>query len=248
MKGVVLVGRRPDHGHRDELWRWCERRWASILPDWPVHQGLHTAEDDRPEFCLSAASNRAARAATDWDVAVYVGADWFPGTAAQVRAAAELSLALGQLVFAHDRTVVLTEQATAITLEEDFPGGDWQLPEYPRGGPRTDTSGTVHPNTFSGVLTVPRDLWQRVGGFDERFVGWGYDDLAFWSACCAVGGGFQRVEGAAIYHLWHPRSREENEGQPHHSANQVLGERYLAAKWDASAMHAILREPGGPRA
>lgn len=247
MNGVILVGRRPDGGHRDELWRWCDRRWTHLL-DWPVHAGLHTA-GDREEFCLSVASNRAARAATDWDVAVYVGGDWLAGTGGQVQEAAERSLALGQLVFAHDRTVVMNEEATARVLAEPTSHvGDWPLPAMPRGGPYDEQYGTVHPTTFSGVLAVPRDLWQRVGGFDERFIGWGWDDLAFWSACCAVGGGFSRVENAAIYHLWHPQVRAVREEQPHHGANQVLGERYLAAKWNRDAMLGILREPGGPLA
>ncbi len=238
MNGVVLVGRRPDDGHRDRLWRFCEDRWHTSL-GWPIYEGLHTTTD-RPEFCLSVASNRAAAAAGDWDVAIYIGADWIAGTAEQITAAATLSLAVGQLVFAHDRTVVLNEAMTTHLLDGREPVEDWPLPAV--GARPSDLPyGVVHPNTFSGVLAVPRDLWQRVGGFDERFVGGGFEDLAFLDACSTMGGGFQRVEGAAIYHLWHPQNRAIREEQPFHGANQVLWERYRAARVSREAM------TGGPR-
>lgn len=247
MNGVILVGRRPGHLVRDDLWHWCDARWQALLPDWPIHQGFHTVHDDRPEFCLSVASNRAARAAADWDVAIYVGADWFAGTAAQVAAAAETAVALGQLVFAHDRTVVLTADATRAFLKDPAVGRDFALSPMPHGGPLDLGWGVIHPNTFSGVLAVPRDLWKQVGGFDERFIGWGFEDLCFWMACTTLGGGFQRVEGAAIYHLHHEQDRAVREEQPFHGQNQVLWERYREAR-SRAAMGALLREPGGPRA
>lgn len=101
-----------------------------------------------------------------------------------------------------------------------------------------------HPNTYSGALAVTRALWDVIGGFDNRFVDWGWDDLAFWAACCAIGGDYHRIAGDA-FHLWHPRSRAENEENPFHNQNEVLGRRYLAAKDDQDGMLAILREPGG---
>jgi predicted glycosyltransferase involved in capsule biosynthesis len=107
-------------------------------------------------------------------------------------------------------------------------------------GDELSPSGVVTPNTFSGVTAIPRGLWDAVGGYDERFVGWGWEDLSLWSACCALAG-YERVPGP-IYHLWHPRSWEQNEGSPDHPRNQVLGERYLAAKHDREAMLAILAE------
>lgn len=256
MNPAILVGRRPDNGHRDELWAWCRARWEAQL-GWPIYEGLHLA-DESPHFSLSAASNRAAAQAAEagHDTYVYIGGDWFAGTARQVETAARLALETGKLWFAHDRTVVLTESTSKRLRGEDWQRTlrDWPLPPVgrhptplPSYGDDAGTTGMVHPNTYSGVLAVERELWERVGGFDERFVGWGWDDLAFWSACCGVAG-YERIADAAIYHLWHPQDRAVREEQPFSAHNEDLGRRYLDAKWNAPAIDAILREPGGPLA
>ena len=240
MNPVILVGRRADNGWRDHLWAWCERRWIALLPGVPVIGGHH---DGPAPFSLSVASNRAAGYASkhypEWDVAVYVGADWLAGDATHVREACETALRTGRLTFAHSRTFVLTEEATRNVLRLD--------PGAPLGalGPQ---DGSEHRNTFSGVVAIPRKLWNTVGGFDERIRQWGFDDLCFVDACNALGGGTDRIEGGLIAHLWHPQVWEEREGNPEHGANQLLWERYRQVKSDPDGMRALLAEPGGPLA
>ncbi len=226
---VILVGRREDGGHRDRLWQFCRDRWAEQLPDWRIVEGHF---DDPGPFCLSVASNRAAALAGDWTVALYVGADWLVRDPAQVHAAADLAERTGQLVFAHNHTVVLSADATDRLLN----GAQFE---------EVEQDGSQHTNTFSGALCVTRELWDAVGGFDERYRQWGFDDLGFWDACNALGGGFERVPGT-IAHLYHPQVWEEREGNPHHGINQVLWERYRAVRSDARGMVALLSEPGGP--
>jgi N-terminal domain of galactosyltransferase len=224
---IILVGRRDDNGHRDELWRLCRDRWDDLL-GWPIVEGHH---DDGP-FCLSVASNRAAATAGDWDTAIYVGSDWLTLDAHQIHEAVDVATTTGKMTFAHNQTVILDKKATDVFIDSD--GALLDLSE-----------GAWHNNTFSGVFAITRRMWDRVGGFDERFIGWGWDDLAFWAACCATGRGYERIDGI-IVHLWHPRSRADNEDQPFHAANQELGQRYLKAKGSRSKMMGILREPGGP--
>ena len=223
---VILVGRRSDGGRRDLLWNFCKRWWVERL-GWPISVGYH----DEGPFSLAAASNDAAASASrnyDWDVALYVGADVLLGDPKQAMRATELALARKQLIFAHDHYYSLSEEGTTLLLGGEQLHG--RLAEWP-----------PWPNTFSSCLAVPRSLWEDIGGFDERFQGWGFEDLAFWSACCALAGGFERVTGP-VFHLWHERKREEREENPHHSANQVLGQSYLAAKGSRPRMLAILRE------
>lgn len=222
MKTVVLVGLRLGEPTRDRNWEFNRSRWESW--GYSIVEGHH--DDDGP-YSPSVAKNRAATLAGDWDVAVFVDADPFAATRDQVEVAIQRATSRRQLAFAHDHLTLLTEDDSDHVREHGtLPGHDL---------------GVRHPNTFSSVLAVPRSLWEAVGGFDERFVGWGWEDLAFWAACSAIGGGFHRVQGD-IYHLWHPRSWEANEGGPHHPANQVLGERYLAAKTNARATQAIIAE------
>lgn len=224
---VVLVGRRPDNGRRDRLWAWCRPRWEEL--GWPVVAGLHGGGP----YCMSVASNRAAEAAGDWDVAFYVGADWALEDISHAETAARWAERSGKLVFAHDETVVLSEQVTDHLLDGRAEMGD--LRDY-------GDIGSVHSNTFSGALAVPRSLWDTIGGFDERFVGWGGEDIAFWCACWAIAGGFERVSGSRVYHLWHPSDRSLKEDAPEYPANDALMRRYLAARTDKRAMWRLLAE------
>jgi hypothetical protein len=229
---VILVGRRGDRGRRDRLWRFCSDWWTREL-GWPIFVGVH---DDPGPFSLAAASNRAAALAGDWTVALYVGADVVLGGPGQAREAVRLAVKRGQLVFAHDHYYSLSREGTEAVLAGAAPHGS--MNEWPGHGP--------WPNTFSSALAVPRALWDAVGGFDERFTGpWGGEDLAFWSACCALGRGFDRVTGP-VFHCWHERDRAQREGHPNYPAADELMRRYLAAKANERLMRAILTEPGGP--
>jgi hypothetical protein len=115
----------------------------------------------------------------------------------------------------------------------------------------------------SGAVAISRELWDKVGGYDERFVSWGGEDRAFWIACNAINGQQQstRVPGPA-YHIWHPPSPERNKHLPEYQANIALGMRYKEAagiayrtgilptgqmgEIDIDAIYSIMREDGGP--
>lgn len=234
MKTVLLVGLRlenagwehPDSdGYRARNWAASKERWQRLLPDIPIYEGHH--EEEGP-FSLARASNRASALAGDWEMAVYVGADFLAGGEEQIRAAIVKSMRTGRLTLAHNTTVMLHELPS-----EDV-----------RQGAEPDHSmGDVYTNSFTGVLTVPRKLWDQVGGFDERFIGWGWDDQAFWASCWALAGRFDRVNGT-IYHLWHPRVRVDNEENPYYQQNEILGRRYLEAKTNRREMMKIIAERG----
>lgn len=216
MDPVILVGRRAGQPERDRNWRFSRSRWEQL--GWPIVEGHH---DEGELYSMAAASNLAAKQAGDWEVCLWAGADFVVGDLEQATRAVEMALRTGRLTFAHDFNTLLTEEETSRVIAT--------------GEIRSDEER--HPNTFSGVLAVPRQLWDAVGGFDERFVGWGWEDIAFWSACWAMAGGFERVLGD-IYHLAHPSAGEH----PHYKENMILGKRYLEAKTRRGAMRAILAE------
>ena len=228
---VILVGRRRGDPWRERLWGWCRDFWTREL-GWEVVEGYH--EDDGP-FCLSVATNRAAERAGRWAVALLVGADWTVADPEQARCAVECARSTGKLWFAHDETVVLTEEATRELLSD---GGNPADEEW------REAAGSHHLNTFSGVQAIPRQLWDRVGGFDARFRSWGFDDLSFWMACSALGG-YERVSGVSL-HLWHPQVRALREDHPLYNENRALWERYRDVKTDPAGMAALLAESGGP--
>jgi hypothetical protein len=113
----------------------------------------------------------------------------------------------------------------------------------------------------SGCIAVSRNLYQLVGGHDERFRAWGGEDRAFQYACDTLAGPGERITGLS-YHLWHPPSEDAKADDPGHMACVELALRYKAAAgWepkagvlirtpgvsaDPVAMRSIMSEPGGP--
>lgn len=55
-------------------------------------------------------------------------------------------------------------------------------------------------------VSVSRALLDRVGHFDESFVGWGYEDTELGYRLGQAGGGFINLDAAANYHQHHERS------------------------------------------
>lgn len=91
----------------------------------------------------------------------------------------------------------------------------------------------------NGCCYVMRpDTYERFGGSDERFSGWGGDDDQLVAAAtCLVG--LVRHPGVSLS-LWHPAVRDVGSGR--HRPNSELARRYWAAIGNKSAMRAVIAE------
>jgi hypothetical protein len=150
----ILIPWRTDNGQRQRVWDFLRPLWTKT--DFEICIG----EDDAAgPFNCSRALNRAAAQATG-NVFVPMGADHYPNTTA-VDSAARLAQrnAAWQPVF----------------------GGVYRLSQ--RG---TDELLTVGQPSYSmvehidtvckGINAVTRGSWETVGGMDERYAGWGWED------------------------------------------------------------------------
>lgn len=208
MSAIVIVPYRPDGGHRDRLWRHLLDHYWAPLP-YRVMVGSHT---DGP-FNRSAAINAAA--AGDWQVAVIADSDtWVPHH--QLTAAITTAARTGLLVAAFTAVVEIDRNCTVSLLRGGTSLGSFGIEKVRTG--RLDTQ--------SSMLAVPRALWDRVGGFDEHFAGWGGEDNAFWKAATLLGGEPRRIPGNA-YHLWHPSAADKRSAT--YQANLARWKRYAAA-------------------
>jgi hypothetical protein len=222
VKAVILVPRRNDGGHRDELWRWCRAWWESNVPELKVVEGHH----DEGLFNRSAAVNRAVAAAGDWDVAVLIDSDVICDPE-NVREAIERCYELNdRLVMPFTRRHNLNHTGTERIMSGDR--GSWQ--RY---------IGKTYTQMCSSVVMIPRKLWDEVGGFDELFVGWGFEDTAFAAACETFGRGLERIEGEC-WHLWHPTAPEGKRDSPSYQANRARRELYSAALGDRKLMRSLI--------
>lgn len=218
---VILVPRRSDNGERDRLWRFCRAWWANEFPEWPIVEGYH---NDGP-FNRSAAINRAAEAAGNWNVAVIIDGDVLPTQSAiheAVKVARSGVPACGFTLRRH-----LSKQGTAKILNGYR--GSWT------GLIKQDFKDSV-----SGAFVLSRDLWDTLGGFDELFVGWGWEDVAFKLAAETMAGEAMYRATGNLWHLWHPNSPERADDSPQLAANKERGRRYKAAKMDRDAMMKLI--------
>jgi hypothetical protein len=239
VKAVILVPRRDDNGPRGELWAFCRGWWEREMSHLPIVEGYHTDG----LFSRSAAVNRAATIAGDWDVAVIIDSDVICNPD-RVREAVELAHASGSMVLPHDRRYDLAPRASreAQARPNDlFHGREpmWMR----RNVAHTYSVDNGHPSV-SSVVVVPRRLWDEVGGFDEAFRGWGYEDTAF-AAACETFGGIVRMPGE-VWHFWHPTAKEGKRGTPSWSANAARGQAYRTAIGNPDAVRAI-RATSQPR-
>ena len=62
----------------------------------------------------------------------------------------------------------------------------------------------------SSAVVVTRKTWDAVGGFDERFVGWGWEDVAFRCAVETVTGRELTKIASTCWHLFHITSSGNN--------------------------------------
>jgi hypothetical protein len=232
---VILVPWRTDDGARAAVWKTCKSRWQGLFPDWPVYEG---ASPDGP-FNRSAAINDAARQAGEWDVAVIIDADVMLRKG-NVEEAVKRARKTGKVTWAHRRWRGITEEATKRLTRPD--------PVFATGA--LGNGGVEHGDfidadidliiekttrmSWSCCMAVTRKAWDTIGGFDERFAGWGFEDIAFQAASGGLVG-WDRVEGDVL-NMWHPRvpgaGRADKDTQGYTAqalVNGRLGMRYMVA-------------------
>ena len=212
----IIVPWRDTTDHRAALWTWCQEWWGE--------REIVVADDDQDGECFnhSRALNRAV-ARCGSDVLVIVDADTVCDP-----------LLLDQMVAmvrsnevpwcVTTEYVQLTRSQTDVVLATGRL--DWQgEPEW-----------VGHGATCCGVVVVPRQAFDLVGGF-----GWGANDGAFRCAVDALWGNLFKVKGETV-HLWHPRA------DPLHryvdEQHAVIRE-YTAAAGDREAMLELLARRTG---
>lgn len=203
--------------------------WETEHPSFEIIEGHHDAAEGK--FNRSIAVNRAAAAAGAWDTAVIIDADVLIHRT-NVRAGLVLAQRFNRVVIPFRVYQSLSQIGTSRIMAGWK--GDW-----------TTVSAKAYWDSVSCVVMVPRALWDQVGGFDERFVGWGWEDTAFACSTDTVSGRL-RLEGT-LWHLWHPQSPERNTKTAEYRASANLAVQYRNAAhvgWDA--MLRVLQQPGGP--
>lgn len=118
-------------------------------------------------------------------------------------------------------------------------GPDSTLAVYARGlDPHQVQASETSMRPIGGVWVIATEAWWAAGGMDERFIGWGFEDDAFWAAAGCLLGAPVRHNGV-ITHLFHqsaatsPRSDEYRRNRDRYAA-------YARARRHAPSMRRLV--------
>lgn len=216
MNVAALIPYRRDSRERERNWERTRLQWLHF--GWKSYVG----DSDGELFSRAQAINNAARQAKNENVFCIADVDFLFGGDQAVEAA-EIALRECAHVVPYSTMHVLGSDATRKVCDGQDPT-------------TVDILDSVS-LTWVSAAVVSRELFERVKGFDERFVGYGEEDLAFVASTGTMGTKL-RVNGLA-YHLSHGEPFKDH---PLRQANRDLCSRYRGADGDRRAMRAILAE------
>jgi hypothetical protein len=112
-------------------------------------------------------------------------------------------------------------------------GGDWEfVPQRPPDTPPNREARQEFVVFAGGIFVIGREPYLRLGGFDERFRGWGGEDDAMTIKLRRAGMRLAECGERPALHLSHPRGPESTQGQPNYSSNRQLLADYEAYRDD----------------
>ncbi len=172
-------------------------------------------DTDDTAFNLAAARNEGVRLLGDVhgvDVVVLADADTLPEQV-PLKSAIWDCLETGMVHLPYTEYRSLREDGTA---------------QYLAGARLRECNHLKINGAVSGVLVTTPDTWEAIGGQDERFRGWGYEDAAFAHAHKLITGGELQRHKGHVYALHHESAPDK--GSSLTAANLELCMRYLACK------------------
>ncbi|WP_336156650.1 galactosyltransferase-related protein [Amycolatopsis sp. VC5-11] len=209
---AVIVPWGTDNGPRERVWTRVRKLWEQtdcdlivaadplfgkvreaeyLVPDGPMWTNVH-------RFSVARAVNNAVRVAPpEYDKFVTFGADFLPCPTTVRWAASELDRQPWTLLF--DRGVDLDQARTDEFVDTGAVRG---LRDFPH---QIFTSPCVGPIAFS------RATFEKVGGFDERYEGWGYEDVDLWYRLQrdTPRTAAQNYPGTPLVQFWHPTEHHD---------------------------------------
>lgn len=209
-----------DKGYRERNFKYVVNQYQRYYPDAQIVQGEDFSGYE--SFCRSHAINDGVKGSSG-DILIISDADilFYKRTmdkAIQALQKCPFIIPFGRVVdLSRSFSDRLTKQNPTYTLRELREGA---------ASIRDIRVGVSHwgDKSAGGVQVITRDLFNKVGGYDERFKGWGWEDTVFCWKIRKELGDYDILSTECVYHLWHPRNFNIN------NHNQKLALK-LKKKW-----------------
>jgi len=219
---VVIPWRDTGDRYRTRILEWITQRYREILPD----AELILADNEKKSFCRGGSRNYGAKLASG-DFLVFADADTVPCASfiergiKMVKEGAPWVLPYGEMGYYN------TDEKSALFVLDQIPG----FALHP-----DDITYEHRITSWAGQVIMEKDDLHAMGGYDERFEGWGYEDNAFRLAADTLLGPHERVPFGYAIHLWHPAPIATTWHQPMITDNRQLYAEYEAAIGDKEKM------------
>jgi hypothetical protein len=215
---AVTIPYRPDGERRERNFHTVVEHFTAILPI----SDIIPIDTDHEPFNRAGARNAAVDRARDYDVIVICDADTILETEPLHSA---INAALTDGLVHNPFTIV---QALSQGSSSRWCKGNRNKPSI---------IFTCDWGVGSAYVTTPQAWWD-IGGQDERFTGWGFEDTSFAIAHRTLKTPMPRHHGTATQ-LWHPPAPRE--GSRHYDAGVEHFAAYLAADGHAGMIQDLIR-------
>jgi len=223
----ILIPYKPDSGIRDININWIKCFYETLFPEVEICIGISTEN----LFNRAKAINLAAIQATR-DIFVIADGDIFYDPEVIKDSISHLRQAPWVIPF---RFIVRISKNNSREVVNSKPTWPLDITE----------NEIIHTSKYTylgGLNVITREAFMSVGGFDERFNGWGGEDDAFGSAVNTMCGHYERLEHT-IYHLWHPSL--DYSQNPNGKKNLQIRELYYRAVKNKQKMEEVLSDAKG---
>ena len=189
-KVSIIIPFQTDNGPRAEAFKWIKQYYERTMPEAELCLGIM----DNEKINKSQAVNLAAKKATR-EIFVIADADIVYDPKLIVKAIEVLNEAAWVVPFT--KIYEIEKSGTKRLLQSE--------PNWPIDVKSKEcTKANWLYSGFAGkLIVIPRVNFEAVGGFDERFSGWGGEDDAFSLSVQTLCGNLANIKGE-IYHVWHP--------------------------------------------
>lgn len=197
----LLIPFRADNPMRSETFRWLRKYWKHELPEAELIVGTSNSK----VFCKTEAFNKAFRRSKG-RVIVLLDADaYLPGAVLEKCADRILDNLDNHLWFVpYKHLYRLTKEATRLIINSD-PADPLRFSSPPPREYVESWDKAMYGHRYGAmVMIMPREAIEILGCFDERFSGWGGEDVAILRALDTLYGK-HKITKNDLLHLWHPK-------------------------------------------
>lgn len=229
---------------RKRNFEWLVRYWLHELPYAEILIGTSSS----PIFCKGEALNNAAsrshgKVLAILDADAYLRGSVLMGCVNNILEAQQNNTNLWYVPY---RNLYRLSPKTTFDIVASDPKAPLRLPTPPDPSMLLNNGGTIqYGHKYGAMLMIfPRTAYNIIGGFDERFKGWGGEDIALVKALDTLFSHYKTTSND-ILHLWHPFYGSDYktrvwEGQEKGQANSKFANEYFNAASQPSKMKKVI--------